>query len=284
VPVKKALYWTIFWISTALLFNLGVYFYLGEQKAIEFFTGYVIEESLSVDNLFVFLLLFKYFKIPLKHQRIVLNWGIIGVIVLRGIFILLGITLVNNFHVVLYVFGAILIYSGYKMAFGGDEEVHPEKNKVLKLFKKFMKVTHETHENHFFIRKDNVLYGTPLLVCLIVIESTDLVFAIDSIPAIFAITTDPFIVFSSNILAVLGLRSLYFVLSATAEKFAFVKKGVGLILAYVGVKMLLPMIDPGLKIPVFVSLIVILFVLFLSVLVSLVITKKRKRKEKLIAK
>ena len=164
------------------------------------------------------------------------------------------------------------------MAFAGDEDIHPERNKVLKLFKKVMKVTHEIHENHFFIRKDNKIYATPLFVCLVVIESTDLVFAIDSIPAIFAITTDPFIVFSSNILAVLGLRSLYFLLSAAAEKFAFVKKGVGFILAYVGVKMLLPAINPALEIPVFVSLIVILSVLFFSVLISLVITRRSRKK------
>lgn len=276
MPVRKALYWTIFWVSFALLFNFGVYLYLGEQSAIKFFTGYIIEESLSVDNLFVFLILFKYFKIPLKHQRRILNWGIVGVIVLRGIFILLGISLVNTFHFIFYIFGAVLIYSGYKMAFSDDEEVHPERNKVLKVFKKFMKVTHEIHGSSFFIKKDKNIIATPLFVCLIVIESTDLVFAIDSIPAIFAITTDPFIVFTSNILAVLGLRSLYFLLSAAAEKFVYVKKGVGLILAYVGVKMLLPSINPSLEIPVFVSLIVIISILFFSVLISLVITRKKR--------
>ena len=277
MSTKKALYWTIFWISTALAFNLGVYFYLGEQKAIEFFTGYIIEESLSVDNLFVFLILFKYFQIQGRYQRRILNWGIVGVIILRGVFILLGVTLVNNFHFILYVFGAILMYSGYKMAFSGEQDIHPEKNKVLKLFKKFMKTTHETEGNSFFIRKHKHLYATPLFVCLIVIESTDLVFAIDSIPAIFAITTDPFIVFSSNILAVLGLRSLYFLLAAAAQKFDFVKKGVGLILTYVGVKMLLPLVNPSLKIPVFISLIIIVSILFFSILISLVLTRRSKK-------
>lgn len=277
LTAKKALYWTIFWISIALAFNLGIYFYLGEQKAIEFFTGYIIEESLSVDNLFVFLILFKYFRIPGKYQRRVLNWGIVGVIILRGIFIMLGVTLVNNFHFILFVFGAILIYSGYKMAFSGDPDIHPEKNKVVKLFKKFMKTTHEIEGHNFFIRKNKQLYATPLFVCLIVIESTDLVFAIDSIPAIFAITTDPFIVFSSNILAVLGLRSLYFLLAAAAQKFEFVKKGVGLILSYVGVKMLLPLINPSFKIPVFISLIIIVSILFFSVLISLVLTRRSKK-------
>lgn len=274
MSTKKALKWVIFWVSIALIFNAGVYFYLGQQKAIEFLTGYIIEESLSVDNLFVFLVLFKYFKIPAQYQRRVLNWGIVGVIILRGIFILLGSALISNFGFVLYLFGAILIYSGYQMAFGQEKEIHPEQNKVLRLFKRFYKVTTDYQGNHFFITRDGVKYATPLFVCLLVIESTDVVFAIDSIPAIFAITTDPFIVFSSNILAVLGLRSMYFLLSAIADKFEFVKKGVGIILVYVGVKMLLPIAFPGYHIPVFISLIVILSVLLLSVLISIYLNKK----------
>ena len=272
---KKALKWVIFWISIALVFNAGVYYFLGQQKAIEFLTGYIIEESLSVDNLFVFLVLFKYFKIPLEYQRRVLNWGIVGVIILRGIFILLGAALISNFGFILYVFGAILIYSGYQMAFGKEKEIHPEQNKVLRLFKRFYKVTTDYHGDHFFIKKDGIKYATPLFVCLLVIESTDLVFAIDSIPAIFAITTDPFIVFSSNILAVLGLRSMYFLLSAIADKFEFVKKGVGIILCYVGVKMLIPMAFPGYHIPVFISLIVIISVLLLSVIISIILNRKK---------
>lgn len=275
---KKALKWVIFWISIALAFNAGVYFYLGQQKAVEFLTGYIIEESLSVDNLFVFLVLFKYFKIPLHAQRRVLNWGIIGVIILRGVFILLGSALISNFGFILYFFGAILIYSGYQMAFGEEKEIHPEKNKVLRLFKRFYKVTTDYHGEKFFIKKEGTKYATPLFVCLLVLESTDLVFAIDSIPAIFAITTDPFIVFSSNILAVLGLRSMYFLLSAVADKFEFVKKGVGVILCYVGVKMLLPMIKPEWHIPVYISLIVILSVLAISVLISVIQNKKAVQK------
>ena len=271
---KKALKWVIFWISIALAFNAGVYYFLGQQKAIEFLTGYIIEESLSVDNLFVFLVLFKYFKIPLEYQRRVLNWGIVGVIILRGIFILLGAALISNFGFILYVFGAILIYSGYQMAFGKEKEIHPEQNKVLRLFKRFYKVTTDYHGDHFFVKKDGINYATPLFVCLLVIESTDLVFAIDSIPAIFAITTDPFIVFSSNILAVLGLRSMYFLLSAIADKFEFVKKGVGIILCYVGVKMLIPMAFPGYHIPVFISLIVIISVLLLSIVISIILNKR----------
>lgn len=274
---KKALKWVIFWIGIALAFNAGVYYYLGQQKAAEFLTGYVIEECLSIDNLFVFLVLFKYFKIPLHSQRRVLNWGIVGVILLRGIFILLGSALIANFGFILFFFGAILIYSGYQMAFGQEKEIHPENNKVLRIFKRFYKVTTDYHGEKFFIKKEGVSYATPLFVCLLVIESTDLVFAIDSIPAIFAITTDPFIVFSSNILAVLGLRSMYFLLSAVADKFEFVKKGVGIILCYVGVKMLLPMIKPEWHIPVYISLIVILSVLALSVIISMIINKKTSK-------
>jgi tellurite resistance protein TerC len=276
MSTKKALQWVIIWVSIALVFNLGVYLWLGQQKAIEFLTGYIVEESLSVDNLFVFLLLFRYFKIARPQQRRVLNWGIIGVIILRGIFILSGSYLVTNFGFILYIFGVVLIYSGYRMSFGEEKEVQPEKNRTLRIFKRFMKTTHEFHGDRFTVKKDGSNYATPLLVCLIVIESTDLVFAIDSIPAIFAITTDPFIVFSSNILAVLGLRSMYFLLSAIADKFEFVKKGVGIILCYVGVKMLLPIVNPEWHIPVFVSLVIIIAVLGFSVLISMVITGKKK--------
>lgn len=274
MSTKKALKWVIFWVSIALAFNAGVYYYLGQQKAIEFLTGYIIEESLSVDNLFVFLVLFKYFKIPPQYQRRVLNWGIVGVIILRGIFILLGSALITNFGFVLYIFGIILMYSGYQMAFGKEKEIHPEQNKVLRLFKRFYKVTTDYKGNHFFIKKEGVNYATPLFVCLLVIESTDVVFAIDSIPAIFAITTEPFIIFSSNILAVLGLRSIYFLLSAIADKFEFVKKGVGIILVYVGVKMLIPIAFPGYHIPLFISLIVIISVLIISVLISIYQNKR----------
>lgn len=273
---KKALKWVIFWIGIALLFNAGVYYYLGQQKAVEFLTGYIIEESLSVDNLFVFLVLFKYFKIPAEYQRRVLNWGIVGVIFLRGVFILLGSVLISQFGFILFIFGAILIFSGFQMAFGEEKEIHPENNRTLKVFKRFMKTTHEITGHDFFVKKHGIWYATPLFVCLIVIESTDVVFAIDSIPAIFAITKDPFIIFSSNILAVLGLRSFYFLLSAIADKFAFVKKGVGFILCYVGIKMLLPMINPNMHIPVHISLIIIISILIISIFISIYQNRKQK--------
>ncbi|MGA2667553.1 MAG: TerC/Alx family metal homeostasis membrane protein [Ignavibacteria bacterium] len=275
MPIRKALYWTIFWISIAIIFNLGVYFALGEQKAIEFLTGYVIEEFLSVDNLFVFLILFNYFKIPPQHQRRVLNYGIAGVIILRGLFILLGVTLINHFYFVLYIFGVILLYSGYKITFTKGKGVHPEKNKVLKLVKKIMRTTSEPHGHKFFVKKEGKTYATTLFICLLVIESTDIIFAVDSIPAIFAITTDILIVFSSNILAVLGLRSIYFLLAVISDKFEYVRKGVGLILLYVGIKMLLPLINPVYHIPTFISLLIILTILALSVLLSIAI-KRRK--------
>lgn len=278
MSARKALYWTIFWILIAILFNIGIYYELGEQRAIEFFTGYLIEEFLSVDNLFVFLILFNYFKIPPHHQRKVLNWGIAGVIVLRGIFIYAGISLIAQFYFILYIFGAILIISGYRMTFTDVKDVQPERNKVLKIFKKFFRTTHETQGSRFIIRKDGKRYATHLLVCLIVIESTDLVFAIDSIPAIFAITNHPFIIFTSNILAVLGLRSIYFLLTIISGKFEYVKKGVGIILFYVGIKMLLPLVVPELHIPAFVSLIVILVILFISSLISIFIKRNIKMK------
>ena len=278
MSAKKALYWTIFWVLIAIVFNIGVYIKLGEQRAIEFFTGYLIEEFLRIDNLFVFLILFNYFKIPPHHQRKVLNWGIAGVIVLRGLFIFVGISLVTQFYFILYIFGAILIISGYRMTFTGVKDVQPERNKVLKVFKSFFRTTHETQGSHFLIKKDGKNYATPLLVCLIVIESTDIVFAIDSIPAIFAITNHPFIIFTSNILAVLGLRSIYFLLSIISGKFEYVKKGVGLILFYVGIKMLLPLVVPDLHIPAFVSLMVILVILSISALVSIFIKRNLNMK------
>ncbi len=278
MSAKKAIKWVIFWVTVAALFNIGVYYEFGKQKAVEFLTGYLIEEILSVDNLFVFLILFNYFKIPPKYQRKVLNWGIAGVIVLRGIFIFLGVTLITYFSFILYFFGAVLIYSGYKMLFNKEKEIHPEQNKVLKLFKKFMKTTDEQHGNKFFVNIKDIRYATPLFVCLLVIESTDVVFAIDSIPAIFAITNDPFIIFSSNVLAVLGLRSIYFLLSIVADKFSFVKRGVGFILAYVGVKMLLPIINPEFHIPAHISLIIISSILVMSVLISMIINKRTSNK------
>lgn len=272
MSARKAIYWSIFWVLLSLLVNLGVYFAYGQQKAMEFLTGYIIEKSLSVDNLFVFLLIFNFFEISAKHQRRVLNYGIVGVVILRGILILLGTTLIKEFHWIMYLFGAVLVVSGYQMTFGKEKKYEPQNNIVLKWFRKAMPVLDDHKDGDFFIRKNKILYATPLFVVLLIIETTDVVFAVDSIPAIFAITTDPLIVFGSNIMAVLGLRSMYFVLEKSQRKFGYVKYGVGIVLAFVGLKMLLMDIY---KIDIIVSLIIVGGVLALSVLLSYIIKPRQ---------
>ncbi|MEW5799471.1 MAG: TerC/Alx family metal homeostasis membrane protein [Bacteroidota bacterium] len=275
MPLRKAVYWSIFWVVLSLAFNVVIYYTEGQQKALEFLTGYVIEKSLSVDNLFVFLIVFTIFGVELRDQRRVLNYGIIGVIILRGILIILGSALVQEFHWILYIFGAMLIYAGYRVVFGEDAKIEPEKNIAVKIFRKVMPVDNNYHGHNFFIKKEKVLIATPLFVCLLVVETTDVVFAIDSIPAIFAITTDPFIVLTSNLMAVLGLRSLYFVLAEIHASFTFVKYGVGVVLAYVGVKMLIMDIF---KIDTLVSLLIIISILMASVLMSIVENRRHPSK------
>ena len=272
MSVRKAIIWSIFWIVLSLLMNVGVYFALGEQKALEFFTGYVIEKSLSIDNLFVFLLIFTYFKVQPVQQRRVLNFGIIGVVILRGILILLGTALVKEFHWVMYLFGVVILYSGYQITFGEEKQIEPDKNLILKVFRKFIPVSSDNNDSHFFFHEKGVLHATSLFVVLLIIETTDVVFAVDSIPAIFAITTDPLIVFSSNIMAVLGLRSMYFVPEKGQQKFEYMKYGVGVVLAYVGVKMLLMDI---VTVNLVVSLLIIASILGLSVVLSYVVKPKR---------
>lgn len=274
MPLRKAVYWSIFWISLSLLFNLAVYVAFGHQKALEFLTGYLIEKSLSVDNLFVFLIIFKMFGVDLKDQRRVLNWGIIGVLILRGVLILLGAVLVDQFHWILYLFGILLVFAGYQVMFGHDREIHPEKNFVVRLFRKIMPVDNNIHGHHFFIKEGIHWVATPLFICLIVIETTDVVFAIDSIPAIFAITTDPLIVLSSNIMAVLGLRSLYFVLVEVQSSFSYVKYGVGIVLGYIGVKMLLTDIY---HIDTLVSLGIVGVILTISIIFSIFTRSHRSK-------
>lgn len=267
MPLRKAVYWSLFWVVLSLSFNVVIYYTQGQQKALEFLTGYVIEKSLSVDNLFVFLIVFTLFGVELKDQRRVLNYGIFGVIILRGILIILGSALVKEFHWILYVFGAMLIYAGYRVMYGEDSKIEPDKNIAVRLFRKFIQVDNFYHGHNFFIKKSGKIIATPLFVCLIVIETTDVVFAIDSIPAIFAITTDPFIVLTSNLMAVLGLRSLYFVLAEIHTSFVYVKYGVGVVLAYVGVKMLIMDLY---KIDTLVSLLIITIILTISVLLSII--------------
>lgn len=271
IKFKEALMWSGVWIGLALLFNAGIYLWQGKEPALQFLTGYLIEKSLSVDNIFVFVLIFAYFKVPAKYQHDVLFWGIIGALVMRALFIAGGIALLKNVHWIIYVFGAFLILTGIKMAFSKDKEVHPENNPLIRLFKKVMPVTNEYHDGRFFVSKDGRRWATPLFVVLLAVETTDLIFAVDSIPAILAITDDPFIVYTSNVFAILGLRSLYFALAGVMHLFHYLHYGLAAILMFVGAKML---ISDFYKIPIGVSLGVIAGVIGLSVVISLLYPRR----------
>jgi len=273
ISFREALTWTLVWVGLAMAFNVGILFFLGRDKALEFLTGYLIEESLSVDNLFVFIMIFSYFHISRALQPKILKWGIIGALVMRAIFIFLGIELFERFHWMVYVFGALLIVTGLKMAFGGDEKIEPEKNLVVRLVRRFVPITKRIHGDRFFIRRNGMLAVTPLFLTLLVVESSDLIFAVDSIPAILAVTRDPFIVYTSNVFAIMGLRSLFYLLSNVMEMFAYLKLGVSFILAFVGVKMLLSQTYP---IPIFFSLGVIVGVLAISIMMSIFIGAGKK--------
>lgn len=237
--IKEALIWTGVWITMALIFGIGVYYYMGSATALDYYTGYLIEKSLSVDNIFVFLLVFSYFQVPPEYQHKVLFWGIFGALVMRLLFIFIGVALLERFHWIIYIFGGFLIFTGIKLAFEKDKEVHPERNPVLKLVRRIFPTVKNYYGSHFFIRRMGKLIATPLFIVLIVIETTDLVFALDSIPAILAITRDEFIVYSSNAFAILGLRALYFALSGIMRLFHYLHYGLSLILVFVGIKMLL---------------------------------------------
>jgi len=266
VSVKEALIWTAVWISLAMLFNAGIYFWFGPERALEFLSGYVIEKALSVDNIFVFIVVFSVFAVPAKLQHRVLLWGILSALILRAIFVVLGAALLSRFHWLGYVFGAFLVFTGIKLLVQREGEVDPRKNPLFKLFRRVMPSVEQFHEGHFTIVQGGKRYATPLLLVLIAIETTDIVFAMDSIPAIFAVTRDPFIVFTSNIFAILGLRALYFALSGMMEKFHYLKFGLALVLMFVGAKMLLAGVF---KIPIWVSLAVIAALLAGSVIASL---------------
>jgi tellurite resistance protein TerC len=239
VSVREALVWTAVWITLALGFNVGVYFWFGAQRAFEFLTGYVIEKALSVDNIFVFLVVFSAFAVPATLQHRVLFWGILGALVMRAIFIVLGAALLQRFHWVIYIFGAFLVFTGIKLLRQRSEEVHPERNLLFRLFRRCVPAVHDYRGGHFVVVEAGRRYATPLLLVLVAIEATDLVFAVDSIPAIFAVTQDPFIVYTSNIFAILGLRALYFALAGMMGKFHYLKVGLAFVLVFVGVKMLL---------------------------------------------
>jgi tellurite resistance protein TerC len=273
VRFKEALLWSAVWVVLAFLFFLGILFWRGWVPALEFLTGYLIEESLSVDNLFVFLLIFSYFRVPSLYQHKVLFWGILGALVMRAIFIFAGVTLVQKFHWIIFVFGAFLVLTGIKMALQKNIDIHPEKNPVLRLFRKLMPVTDQYEEGNFFVKKDGRRYATPLFVVLLVVETTDVIFAVDSIPAVLAITLDPFIVYTSNVFAILGLRSLYFALAGMMTLFHYLHYGLSAILIFVGAKMLLADIY---KMPVGIALGVVAGLLAVSVIASILHPREKE--------
>jgi tellurite resistance protein TerC len=270
VKFREALLWSAMWIALAAGFAVLVYFWHGRTSALEFVTGYVIELSLSVDNLFVFLLIFRFFRVPSVHQHKVLFWGILGALIMRGVFILAGVGLMRRFHWIVYVFGALLVYSGIKLFFQEETEIHPEKNPVLKLFRRWILVTKDYEGNKFFVRRAG-LYATPLLIVLLVVETTDLLFAVDSIPAILAITIDAFIVYTSNVFAILGLRSMYFALSGMMEMFHYLHYGLSVVLMFVGAKML---VSHYYDIPTHIALAVVAGVLAISIVLSMMFPRK----------
>jgi len=272
-PVEAGI-WTVVWVALALLFALGLYLIGGHHVALTFLTGYVIEESLSADNIFVMVLIFEYFRVPKSCQHRVLFYGILGALVMRGLFIAAGAALVSNFHWVLYLFGALLIYTGVRMAIKREDAFDGEQNRIVRLVRRWVPISADFQGKHFFTVEGGRRVATPLLLVLVLVEATDLVFAIDSIPAIFGVTTDPFIVFTSNIFAVLGLRSLYFLLAAVVDRFHLLKYGLAVILSFVGAKMLL---DRVVHVDIELSLAVILSVLALSIVASMVVPKRDDR-------
>src|SRR3954467_12104351 len=273
VSIREAAAWSAVWVALALGFNLGVYHFLGERAGMEFLAGYLIEKALSVDNIFVFVLIFSYFRVPPKYQHRVLFWGILGALVMRGVMIGLGSYLIRHFEWVLYVFGAFLVWTGYRMATQDERAIEPEANPVIRLVRRLVPVTGTYHGPSFFIREPAGLGGrarrmaTPLFVVLVLVETTDLIFAVDSIPAVFAVTRDPFLVYSSNVFAILGLRALYFLLSGIIGKFRYLKFGLSVVLIFVGAKMLLADVY---AVPTGLSLGIIALVIAASVLASLI--------------
>jgi tellurite resistance protein TerC len=275
VSFREAAVWSAAWVGLALLFNAGIWWTQGSERALEFFTGYLIEKALSVDNLFVFIMIFATFGIEGRHQARILKWGIIGALVMRAIFVFAGIELLERFHWLFYLFGALLVVTAAKMAFGGEGKVEPEKNLLVRGVRRLLPVTRRIHGDWFLTRRRGRWLASPLLVALLVVESSDLLFALDSIPAIFAVTLDPFIVLTSNVFAIMGLRSLYFLLAGALGMFVYLKLGISFILAFVGVKMLAAV--SGFHVPIAVSLAVIFAALAVSVLASLAAGRRQAR-------
>lgn len=267
ISMKEAAIWTAVWIGLALIFDIVLFFWQGTEPALQFLTGYLIEKALSVDNLFVFALIFSLFAVPPQFQHRVLFWGVLGALIMRGAFIAAGSALLHNFHWVIYIFGAFLVYTGIKLAVHKDTSIEPDRNPAVKLFRRFFPITNQYHGEHFFVRQAGKLLATPLVLVLVVIESTDLVFAVDSIPAIFAVTSDPFLIYTSNVFAILGLRSLYFLLAGALDKFYYLKTALAFILSFVGIKML---ISEWIKIPIALSLAVIVTLLIAAIIASVI--------------
>ncbi len=277
VEIKEALIWTSVWITLAMFFNLFIYFYFDEETAVEFFTGYIIEKSLSIDNIFVIIMIFSYFSVPKAYQHKVLFWGILGALVMRVIFILSGIELIHRFHWLIYIFGGFLVITGIRMLTSADVKLEPEKNPLVKLARRIFRFTPDFVGDRFFVKKEGVLWATPLFLVVIMIEFTDLIFAVDSIPAILSISDDAFIVYTSNVFAILGLRSLYFALAGIEKYFQYLKYGLSAILIFVGAKM---STADFIYIPVEISLIVIVFILTIAMLASVIIKNESAKKVK----
>jgi tellurite resistance protein TerC len=272
IKLREALVWSLVWIGLAITFGLTLFYFYGRQSALEFFTGYVIEKALSVDNLFVFLVVFRVFAVKEEYQQRVLGYGILGALLMRGVMIAAGAALIGRFDWIMYVFGAFIIYAGLHMLFAGEAEKHPEQNFLVRYFSKHLRLTREYCGEKFFLRENGRLFATPLFLVLLIVEITDVTFAIDSIPAVFGITRNTFIVYTSNVFAILGLRALYFLLAGVLDKFAYLKVGLAFVLVFVGAKMIA---EPWLHISVGVSLAIVLGMLILAVLASLVLGKRR---------
>ena len=277
ITIKESLVWTGIWIALSCIFGVGLFWYMDHSSATDYFTGYLIEKSLSMDNIFVFILIFKYFKVPPKYQHEVLFWGIFGALVFRFAFIFAGAALLEQFHFVVYFFGVFLVYTAFKLAKETEKEVHPEDNPVVQFTKRWFSVTDHYHDDHFFIREKGKLLATPLFIVLVMIETTDIVFALDSVPAILSITTDEFIVFTSNAFAILGLRALYFALDGVMNKFRHLHYGLAAILGFVGIKFL---ISHWVEIPTYITLIFIILAFVISIAASMRATGKTTPAEK----
>lgn len=273
VTTREAFTWSLVWIGLALTFNVGISLWFGPERGLEFLTGFLIEKALAVDNIFVFVLLFSYFAVPAAFQHKVLFWGIIGALIMRAVFIIIGGVLLQQFHWIMYIFGAFLVLTGIKLLVQQDVAIHPERNPLFRMFTRFVPSVSEYQGDRFFVRQAGRWLATPLLLVLVSVEITDLIFAIDSIPAIFAVTSDPFIVYTSNIFAILGLRSLYFLLAGIIHQFHYLKTGLALVLAFVGMKMLIADIY---KLPIGVSLAVIAFLLGSAIVASLIRSPKKE--------